>query len=61
MKGRGSGLVVSALAYCSEDPSSIHAGYNTFICTKMTEINEIEAGVGPLKMSQLERDKLGEK
>ena len=24
--GSGGGLVVSALAYCSDDPSSIHAG-----------------------------------
>ena len=47
---RGGGLVVSALAYCSEDLSSNPASYKVFIVVhEKTKINEKEVGVGPFK------------
>ena len=49
MLGRGGGLVVSALAYSSEDPSSNPAGYLKYLLYEKSKINEKEAGVGPLK------------
>ena len=49
MRG-GGGLVVSALAYCSEDPSLNPADYLLFIVVhEKTKINEKEAEVGHLK------------
>ena len=44
--GRGGGLVVSVLAFYSDDLSSNPAGYLNFLYEK-TKINEKEAGVGP--------------
>ena len=44
--GRGGGLVVSVLAFYSDDPSSNPAGYLNFLCEK-TRINKKEAGVDP--------------
>ena len=46
--GRGGGLVVSALAYCSEDPSSNPADCWMFILQK-DKNKWKKAGVGPLK------------
>ena len=42
--GRGSGLVVSVLAFYSDDPSSNPADYYLY---EKTKINKKEAGVGP--------------
>ena len=50
-KGRGGGLVVSVLAFYSDDPSSIPAEVYNFFCKNIVEKNENkqkEAGVGPL-------------
>ena len=44
--GRGGCPRVSALAFYSDYPSSIPAGYLNFLYEKM-KINEKEAGVGP--------------
>ena len=44
--GRGDGLVVSILAFYSNDPSSNPAGYLNFLYVKTT-INGKEAEVGP--------------
>ena len=49
--GRGGGLVVSVLAFYSDDPSSIPAEVYNFFCKNIVEKNENkqkEAGVGPL-------------
>ena len=43
--GRGGSLVVSVLAFYSNDPSSNPAGYLNFLYKK-TKINEKEFGVG---------------
>ena len=43
--GRGGGLVVSTLAYCSQDPSLNPADFLTFLYEK-TKVNKKEAGVG---------------
>jgi len=43
--GRGGGLVVSALAYCSQDPCLNPADFLTFLYEK-TKVNKKEAGVG---------------
>ena len=48
--GRGGGLVVSVLAFYSDDPSSIPAEVYNFFCKNIVEKNENkqkEAGVGP--------------
>ena len=48
--GRGGGLVVSVLAFYSDDPSSIPAEVYNFsvkLLLKRTKINKKEAGVGP--------------
>ena len=48
--GRGGGLVVSVLAFYSDDPSSIPAEVYNFFCKNIVEKNETkqqEAGVGP--------------
>ena len=45
-KGHGGGLVVSVLAFYSDNPSSNPAGYLNFL-HKNTKINEKEARVGP--------------
>ena len=53
LPGSGVGLVVSVLAYYSEDLSSNPAGYLNLLYKK-TKINEREAGTGPsLKRLQL--------
>ena len=44
--GRGGGLVVSVLAYYSDNPSSNPAGYLNLLYKK-TKINKKEARVGP--------------
>ena len=44
--GSGGGLVVSILAFYSDNPSSNPDGYLIFLYQK-TKINEKEAGVGP--------------
>ena len=44
--GRGGGLVVSLLAFYSDDPNSNPACYLNFLHEKM-KMNEKEAGVGP--------------
>ena len=49
-KSRGGGLVVSVLAFYSDDPSSIPAEVYNFFCKNIVEKNENkqkEAGVGP--------------
>ena len=46
--GHGGGLVVRALAYCSEDPSSNPASYCIFIVDK-DKNKQKEAEVGPFK------------
>ena len=43
--GNGGGLVVTALAFYCNNPSSNHAGYLNFLNNK-TKINEKEPGVG---------------
>ena len=48
--GRGGGLVVSVLAFYSDDPSSIPAEVYNFFCKIVVEKNENkqkEAGIGP--------------
>ena len=48
--GRGGGLVVSVLAFYSDEPSSIPAEVYIFFCKIVVEKNENkqkEAGVGP--------------
>ena len=50
--GCGGGLVVSMLAFYSDDPSSNPAEAYRFFCTMLSETNENkqkEAGVGPFK------------
>ena len=49
--GRGGGLVVSALAYCSKDLSSNPADYLIFLFIVRNDKNkkEKEAWVGPFK------------
>ena len=50
-KGRGGGLVVSVLAFYSDDPSSIPAEVYNFFSKNIVEKNknkQKEAGVGPL-------------
>ena len=50
--GRGGGLVVSILAFYSDNSSSSPAGYKNFRYKK-TKIIEKEAGIGPsLKKSK---------
>ena len=49
--GCGGGLVVSVLAFYSDDPSSIPAEVYNFFCKIVVEKNENrqkEAGVGPI-------------
>ena len=49
-KGRGGGLVVSVLAFYSNDPSLIPAEVYNFFCKIVVEKNENkqkEAGIGP--------------
>ena len=49
--GCGGGLVVSVLAFYSDDPSSIPAEVYNFFCKIVVENNENkqkEAGVGPI-------------
>ena len=49
-KGRGGGLVVSVLAFYSDDPSLIPAEVYNFFCKIVVEKNENkqkEAGIGP--------------
>ena len=51
MLGCGGGLVVSVLAFYSDDPSSIPAEVYNFFCKIVVEKNENkqkEAGVGPI-------------
>ena len=44
--GRGGSLEVSAPAFCSEGPSSNHAGYHvSLLLNEKTEINDKEAGM----------------
>ena len=50
-QGCGGGLVVSVLAFYSDDPSSIPAEVYNFFCKIVVEKNENkqkEAGVGPI-------------
>ena len=50
-RGCGGGLVVSVLAFYSDDPSSIPAEVYNFFCKIVVENNENkqkEAGVGPI-------------
>ena len=51
LRGRGSGQVVSVLAFNSDDPSSNLCDVNSFfrkkMCLKRTKISKKEAGVGP--------------
>ena len=54
--GRGGGLVVSVLAFYSDDPSSIPAEVYNFFCKIVVEKNENkqkEAGVGPFLKNKL--------
>ena len=53
----GGGLVVSVLAFYSNDPSSNPAGYLNFLNEK-TKINEREAEVGPSLKKKFDRFKL---
>ena len=51
-RGRGGSLMVSVLAFYSDDPSSILAGYLNFLYEK-TKINIIEARVGGFYLLKL--------
>ena len=51
-RGRGGSLMVSVLAFYSDDPSSILAGYLNFLYEK-TKINIIEASVGGFYLLKL--------
>ena len=60
--GRGGGLVVSVLAFYSDDPSSIPAEVYNFFCKNIVEKNENkqkEAGVGPLLKKNIFRTDRG--
>ena len=51
LQGCGGGLVVSVLAFYSDDPSSIPAEVYNFFCKIVVEKNknkQKEAGVGPI-------------
>ena len=45
--GHGGGIVVSALAFYSDNPSSNPVGYLLSLLYEKTKINRTEAGVGP--------------
>ena len=59
VKGCGGGLVVSVLAFYSDDPSSIPAEVYNFFCKIVVENNENkqkEAGVGPIFLKKVLMD-----
>jgi len=54
LKGRGGGLVVSALAYCYGDLSLYPADNKIFtLWQEKTKLNKNEAGVGPFLKKKL--------